>query len=236
MTVTGYTQKLVVLVLTVGMIAACGDDPKSDSSQTTAGLRKKIAAPETGEPGKAPKQQTPEGASSRESSKDKRETGATAQPTEPALPDKSKVIEPRKSEGLKLAEGLGERKISLYDPTGKIDPFESPLETQTEQVPAQVEKAKEKRIPVTPLQRISLGQLELVAIVLAPSGNKALVEDPSGKGYIVSRGTYVGQNYGRIKSILKDRIIVEEEVEDFVSRSMKTRTRELKLHKKVGDV
>jgi type IV pilus assembly protein PilP len=76
----------------------------------------------------------------------------------------------------------------------------------------------------------------LVAIVLAPSGNKALVEDPSGKGYIVSRGTYVGQNYGRIKSILKDRIIVEEEVEDFVSRSMKTRTRELKLHKKVGDV
>lgn len=233
MTLVGYARRLAFLVSLVVAMAACGEGPKSDTPEKAVGLRKKIAAPQTDA---APEKAV--GTNRRIRSDQRAQTAQepAAGIAAPDLPEKRDLIEPEKSEGLKLAEGLGAKKASFYDPTGKIDPFESPFQTRTENMAAQEEQTKERQIPVTPLQRISLGQLKLVAVVLAPTGNKALVEDPSGKGYIVSRGTYIGQYFGRIKRILKDRIIVEEEVEDFVSRSMKTRTRELKLHKKVGDV
>jgi type IV pilus assembly protein PilP len=233
MTLTGYVQKLALLVSVIVAFSACGEGSKSEAPQKTSGLRKKIDVPQTA---KAPKKEAKEGTVTQAREGEEGQRLTMGEVTEPGLPEKGDLIEPNKSEGLKLAEGLGSNKSSFYDPTGKIDPFESPFQAQTEQVPVQEEKTKKRQVPVTPLQRISLGQLELVAVVIAPSGNKALVEDPSGKGYIVSRGTYIGQYYGRIKQILKDRIIIEEEVEDYVSRSMKTRTRELKLHKKVGDV
>ena len=50
-----------------------------------------------------------------------------------------------------------------------------------------------------------------------------------------SKGTYIGQNYGRVTSILKDRVIVEGEVEDFISGKPKLETTELVLPQKVGD-
>ena len=126
----------------------------------------------------------------------------------------------------------------FYDPRGKHDPFESPFNAETEHVGVAPSKKRmqKKRMPLTPLQRVSLGQLKLVAIALSPNGNKALVEEPSGKGYVISKGTYLGQNYERVKAILKDRLIVEGEVEDFITGSTKLQTTELKLQKKVGDV
>jgi type IV pilus assembly protein PilP len=62
------------------------------------------------------------------------------------------------------------------------------------------------------------------------------VEDPSGKGYVITVGTYVGSNFGRVTRILKDRIIVEEEVEDFFTGKMKLQPVELRLQKKFGEV
>jgi type IV pilus assembly protein PilP len=233
MTLVGYARRLAFLVSVVVAIAACGEGSNPETPQKATGLRKKIAAPQTDTaPEKAVRKDKAIRPNQRAQAAQKPAAGVAGLD----LPEKRDLIEPEKSEGLKLAEGLGGKKGSFYDPTGKIDPFESPFQTQTQNMAAQEEETKERQIPVTPLQRISLGQLKLVAVILASSGNKALVEDPSGKGYIVSRGTYIGQYFGRIKRILKDRIVVEEEVEDFVSRSMKKRTRELKLHKKVGDV
>jgi len=74
----------------------------------------------------------------------------------------------------------------------------------------------------------------LVAIMRAPSGNKALVEEASGKGYIVTKGTYLGINSGRVIKVLKDRIIIEEEVESIVGKST-IQERELKLQKPLGE-
>ena len=147
-------------------------------------------------------------------------------------------MEPPKSDSLRLAEGFTRKPAFFYDPAGKHDPFESPFEGEIEQRLGMTPKKKQirkKRVPLTPLQRIELSQLKLVAVILASSGNKALVEDPSGKGYIVSQGTYVGQNFGRVKQILKDRIIVQGEVEDFFSGKPKVEITELTLQRKVGD-
>ncbi len=120
----------------------------------------------------------------------------------------------------------------VYNPHGRIDPFiplfkeEGPL--------TGAEKEKKGRIPRTPLEMIDLGQLKLVAVMRAPSGNKALVEEASGKGYIVAKGTYLGVNSGRVVKILKDRIIIEEEVESIVGKST-IQERELKLQKPLGE-
>lgn len=63
---------------------------------------------------------------------------------------------------------------------------------------------------------------------MASSGNRALMEDSSGKGYVAIKGTYVGVYSGRIIQIKKDRIVIEEEFEDVFGKT-KTRRRELIL-------
>jgi len=123
-----------------------------------------------------------------------------------------------------------------YDPQGKIDPFRSVFVTQPRQAMRASSKARERKMPLTPLQKLGVSQLKVVGIIISPTGNKALVEDPSGKGYVITIGTYVGSNFGRVTRILKDRIIVEEEVEDFFTGKMKLQPIELRLQKKFGEV
>ena len=52
-----------------------------------------------------------------------------------------------------------------------------------------------------------------------PNENRALVQEATGKGYIVKTGTYIGLNSGKIVQILKDRIVIEEEVEDVYGKT-----------------
>ena len=117
-----------------------------------------------------------------------------------------------------------------YDATGKIDPFE-PLYREK---PVSVkEKKRKKRIPQTPLERIALSQLKLVGIIVASSGNRALVEESTGKGYVIKKGTYIGVNSGKVVQIKKEKVVVEEEFEDVFGKT-KLRQREIKLPKPPG--
>ena len=119
----------------------------------------------------------------------------------------------------------------LYDPTGKIDPFEPLIKEK----PLVAKKDKKiKRVPRTPLERIDLSQLKLVGIILAASGNRALVEESSGKGYVIKKGTYIGTNGGKIVQIDKEIVTVEEKFEDVFGK-IQSRTRELKLPKPPGE-
>jgi type IV pilus assembly protein PilP len=124
-----------------------------------------------------------------------------------------------------------------YTPAGKIDPF-LPLFEEKPVVPtetADAEKQKKKRrIPLTPLERVDLSQLRLVGIIQAPTGNKALVEEASGKGYIIKKGTFIGIHAGRVLEIQKDRVIVEEEVENVLGQ-FTLEKKELKLQKPPGE-
>ncbi len=121
----------------------------------------------------------------------------------------------------------------FYNPEGKLDPFE-PL-FKKERVSLAVGKNKiKRRKPLTPLERVNLGQLTLVGIIQAPSGSRALVQESSGKGYVVKRGTYIGTNSGKIIQILKDRIIIEEESEDIYGK-VSIIKKPLKLQKPPGE-
>jgi len=99
-----------------------------------------------------------------------------------------------------------------YDPAGKRDPFFSPLYRVTEQAAMTSDEAK------TPLQRLDLGQFKVVGIILETGEPKALIEDNSGLGYIVTSGTLIGPRGGVIKSIEPGRILVEEYETDFYGK------------------
>ncbi len=102
----------------------------------------------------------------------------------------------------------------FYNPEGKLDPFASLYKEKPVAVAGEKSPKKPRR-PLTPLEKVDLSQLKLVAIIRAASGNRALVEEASGKGYVIKKGTYIGTRSGKVDKILPDRIIVEEEVKDF---------------------
>jgi type IV pilus assembly protein PilP len=110
-----------------------------------------------------------------------------------------------------------------YDPTGKPDPFKPFIQL----APARMST---RTTPLTPLERYDLNQLKLVAIIATPGGNMGLVEDSSGKGYFLKKGTSIGKNEGKVTRILSDRVIVEETFQDVLGQT-KVNEVSLILHK-----
>lgn len=117
-----------------------------------------------------------------------------------------------------------------YKVEGKTDPFASIFRTG----PSVLADQNEKKRILTPIEKVDLGQLKLVGIIFAPSGNKALVEDASGKGFIIKKDTRIGINSGRVIKILKNRIVVEEKAESILGETTLVK-KELKLQKPPGE-
>jgi Tfp pilus assembly protein PilP len=123
-----------------------------------------------------------------------------------------------------------------YDPKDRFDPFEPLFKAQQADTIAVSKSLREKRVPQTPLERVALSQLKVTAIIRsATGGNRALVEDAGGKGYVVQRGTYIGLNAGRVIDIDKSRIVVEEEIENIMGE-LTIQNAELKLQKPAGEL
>lgn len=96
-----------------------------------------------------------------------------------------------------------------YDPMGKKDPFK-PLIREEKKI---TEKVLIKG-PLTPLQKYTLAELKLVAIIMGIKDSKAMVEDSKGDGYIISKGTPIGDRYGEVAEIKRNEvIIVEKEID-----------------------
>jgi Tfp pilus assembly protein PilP len=105
-----------------------------------------------------------------------------------------------------IAEGEGSSYV--YDPANKRDPFLPTLGI----VPPKQLCAEE---PQTPLQSYELGQLKLVGIIWNEEEPRALVEDGVGTGYIVIYGTLVGSGCGKVKTIERGQVVIEEDYYDF---------------------
>jgi type IV pilus assembly protein PilP len=130
---------------------------------------------------------------------------------------------------------LASKNTYTYNPAGKIDPFALFFEVKAPEAKAPEQKKEKKRVPLTPLERIDLSQLKLKAIILAPSGNKALVEDPSGKGYVIQKGTYIGTKSGKVAEIQRASLLVAEEAKDSYGKII-TKNREMKIQKPAGEM
>jgi type IV pilus assembly protein PilP len=104
--------------------------------------------------------------------------------------------------------------VAVYDPSGKRDPFR-PYVTA-----AQLAERK-AAAQLTPLQRLELAQLKLVAIVWGMRQNHAMVEDPGGTGYVLRVGTMIGPNGGRVARIAPDAVYVEESFRDAMGQLLR---------------
>jgi type IV pilus assembly protein PilP len=121
---------------------------------------------------------------------------------------------------------------NVYNPQGKVDPFEPLFQEKAAVVMPRKKTKTRKRL--TPLEKLDLSQLQLVGVIRSLSGNRALVEDATGKGYVVTKGTYIGTHYGKIVEILADRIIVAEEVENIYGK-VSVQKRPLIIQKPSGE-
>jgi type IV pilus assembly protein PilP len=149
-----------------------------------------------------------------------------------SLPSKTKstTVAKRKQEPAKVAEKKvpekkEEKKEEVeysYNPAGKSDPFKPFIQLASARGGS--------RAVLTPLQKFDISQLKLVAIITAPGGNIALVEDVSGKGYFLKKGTWIGKNDGKVTKILKDKVIIEEVYQDIFGQT-KTNEISISLHK-----
>ncbi len=122
----------------------------------------------------------------------------------------------------------------LYSSKGRVDPFEPFLHKEETKASTGLQEMLQIRAPQTPLERIDISQLKLTAILQTSDRMKALVEEASGKGYVVSEGTYIGNNGGQVSQILRDRVVVKERYLDIFGK-IAVRDRELKLQKEPGE-
>jgi type IV pilus assembly protein PilP len=131
---------------------------------------------------------------------------------EPVALSSKKVDKTDKEMALKPDPPMAD-KTMLYNPEGKIDPFAA-LFKEEKLVAGDGEAMGMGKAGIcilhTPLQKADLRQLKLVGIIRASSGNRAMVEEASGRGYVIEKGTFIGINCGRVSRILKDRVIVNE--------------------------
>ncbi len=119
-----------------------------------------------------------------------------------------KKVTTKKKQAKKATEDKTELIEYFYDATGKPDPF-VPLITEIEP-PRKPDAKPSQRTPLTPLQKYSLDELKLVAIIKSGDIYSALFEDLSEFGYIVKENTLIGSNGGVIRKITYNKVIIEE--------------------------
>jgi len=120
------------------------------------------------------------------------------------------------------------KKQTFYSRKGRIDPFEPFLRKPEPEVATGEASKLKRRIPRTPLEKIDLSQLRLTALLRTTTKTNALVQESSGKGYVINEGTYIGNKGGQVSKILKDRMMVEEKYLDVFGK-ISVREREMKL-------
>ena len=131
---------------------------------------------------------------------------------------------------LQVSEQKGDKEEKeRYDSQGKIDPFNPLIQENPEETRPIIVEEGPKRI-LTPLEKIDLNQIRLVAVIIMEKRQIAMVEEASGKGYEVGIGTYIGKNQGKVSEIKDSSIVIKELVKDYKGR-LKEQIQEIKLHK-----
>lgn len=208
-------------------LTACDNPPAQKQQSQSNVVSKKITVK---------KAETPEKKDSQGSRKTtKKEAGSkkAAAPLKDKKEQKEKETKPTtgpdKTGNSELEEGIQvSQSQPAYSAAGKINPFLPLIRTGK----AEEEKEEKPERQLTPLEKLDLSQLQLVAIVQATGEGDdfAMVQEAGGKGYIVQKGTYIGTNSGIVTRIGKEKIIIEESFTDFRG-DKKSRKKEMKLQK-----
>ncbi|MBU1405791.1 MAG: pilus assembly protein PilP [Proteobacteria bacterium] len=143
---------------------------------------------------------------------------ASAQ-NEPVTPSAA-ITDP--TQALETALASGQAPPFIYN-RERPDPF-FPFLTQ------EIMKAEAKaKAELTGTQKYEPAQLTLVAIVSSKRGLLAMVQDSSGIGYVLRKGTKIGEN-GEVVQIAHDKVIIEQSLKT-VTGERTSRTIEMTLSK-----
>src|SRR4051812_40138100 len=89
--------------------------------------------------------------------------------------------------------------LYVYSPVGKRDPFQS-------------ERPRGER-ETTAIQEWAADQFNLKFTVTGTASPKAVLTAPDSRAWLVGLGDYVGNNWGKITAIERDRVVVTEPIE-----------------------
>lgn len=210
----------------VFLIIACDDPPPPPKAPAPSVVSGKIIQPVV--QNKLEKSETPEkpetpekGDKKIEVISEKEQTPETTPKVENSGADVQLALEPE------IESEIDRQEKEHYNSYDKIDPF-TPLIQSKSEIMSIVDTDPE-RIR-TPLEKIELSQIRLVAVIIMENKRIAMVEEASGKGYDVGIGTYIGKNRGKVSEIKKNSIIITELVKNFKGKIIE-QVQEIKLHK-----
>ena len=112
-----------------------------------------------------------------------------------------------------------------YRVEDRADPFAPFVSGPAKANPVTPDEIIENNEVLTGMQLFEPGQLTLVALMLTGGNKLAMVEDSTGRGYVIEEGMKIGRR-GVITHITEDRVIIEETAH---TRSGKTLKNEIAM-------
>jgi len=220
----------VTLTLALALVIGCGDSEEPESQKTT--VKKEVKAPTPTDPASKAKKLAGDVKKAKDTLAKVTERGGTEQVEAeegPVVEDVSTLLKIWEEEGKKF----------VFDATDRQDPFMPIVHEEKE-----VKVAPKTTIPLTPLMRVDLSSISLVAVITYGDEARALVEDATGTGYIIKKGTFIGRNNGQVvgihpalvrskdglKEVVKPaRVQVAEQYRTYFDPTLKTRIIEILL-------
>ena len=245
---------LILLVMFTFLLSSCEKQPDTKKKEALPVIvSRPILAPGTGNHEKPVSAQSiadksePDKSEPDKSEPDKSEPGKSGtgkdtkevsiQKSQTKVKAKIKIGEEKaQAKSEQVTEELAKREQAVekktgYDPLGRVDPFLSLIQEKEEPIDAIPDIEEKPKRMLTPLEKIELSQIRLVAVVLMKNRQIAMVEEATGKGYEIKIGTYIGKNGGQVSKINQNSIIITEHVKDYKGKR-KERFQEIKIHKK----
>ncbi len=137
--------------------------------------------------------------------------GSSMKKTSPLARKDNSVTSPTILQPSTLSPAEGSELTSpVYDPKGKPDPFQPTRVT--------LETKDNGKRKVLPLEQFEVNEYELVSIVSGSEIKKAMVQDLTGKGFLIQEGTRIGKRNGKVIQITDRQVVVEESFQDFLGR------------------
>jgi type IV pilus assembly protein PilP len=114
-----------------------------------------------------------------------------------------------------------ESKPFVYEMANRPDPFMPFITEKTTDQGVDPNEIVEKKEVLTGMQIFEPGQLSLVALLNTEGQKYAMVQDFTGKGYVITEGTKIGKR-GIVKTIEPNKVLIEETAETRAGKKIVT--------------